>query len=180
MANSTRSLLPGFTATFEPYCSFVSTSSSRRPSCTSPQVPLVFTLVSTRRRSPTPAASSCISPRPLWTDSRRSDTNRKDSPSRFSRVLCSFSSTVLRMSSRRLPFSSRSASSWVVRVAVNWVRRCSKLVSRSFCASPAASVLVRCWVAKFSREVRISSRCSRPERTNTSRSSLRRASRSSR
>ena len=56
--------LPAMVSTFFAYCSGVSTCSSSISSCTSPQVPRVLTLVSTRFRSPTPIASCCISPRP--------------------------------------------------------------------------------------------------------------------
>ena len=85
MANSTRSALPSFVATFVPYCPGASTCSSSAPSCTSPHVPRVLTLVRTRLRSPTPDASACISPRPRCTCSRRSLTVRNDSPSRASK-----------------------------------------------------------------------------------------------
>jgi hypothetical protein len=75
------------------------TCSSSASSCTSPKTPRVFTLVSTRCRLPTPTASDCISPRPLCTCSSRSATCLKLSPRRVSSVVCSFSSTVLRISS---------------------------------------------------------------------------------
>ena len=55
----------GLTATLAAYWSGVSICSSRLPSWTSPQVPRVLTLVSTRLRSPMPLASDCISPKPL-------------------------------------------------------------------------------------------------------------------
>ena len=58
--------------------SAVSNCSSKADNWTSPQVPRVLTLVSTRLRSPTPAASVCISPRPRWTCSSRSLTSWKD------------------------------------------------------------------------------------------------------
>ncbi|MCY1544936.1 hypothetical protein D9M68_808500 [compost metagenome] len=99
MANSTTASLPGTGLTLLAYWSGVMLSSIRRASCTSPQVPRDFTLVSTRFRSPTPAASACISPSPLCTASRRSDTSLKDSPRRCSSVAWSFSSTVRRISS---------------------------------------------------------------------------------
>ena len=98
-ANSTRSSEPSRVLTLRSYCEEVSTSSSSAPSCTSPQVPRALTLVSTLLRSRTPPASSCISPRPFCTASRRSLTSLKDSPRRFSSVPCSFSSTVCRISS---------------------------------------------------------------------------------
>ena len=71
----------------------------------------VLTLASTRFRSPTPAASVCISPSPLCTCSRRSDTCLNDAPRRCSSVACSFSSTVARISSSFFAFSLRSTSS---------------------------------------------------------------------
>ncbi len=109
-AYSTRSLAPGCTATLAAYCSGVSMSSSNMPSCTSPQPPRDFTLVSTRFRSPTPVARDCISPRPLCTCSSRSLTSWKLSPRRFSSVPCSFSSTVARICSSLASFSLRSSS----------------------------------------------------------------------
>ena len=78
---------------------------SRFSSWTSPQAPRVVTFPRMRLRSPTPAARCCISPSPRCTCSRRSLTKRKDSPRRVSRVDCSFSSTVARISSRRFEFS---------------------------------------------------------------------------
>ena len=96
-ANSTRAPLPAIVSTFFAYCSGVSTCSSSISNCTSPQVPRVFTLVSTRFRSPTPSASCCISPRPWCTRSSRSDTCWNDALKRASSVACSFSSTVLRI-----------------------------------------------------------------------------------
>ena len=106
----------------------VSTCSSSMPSCTSPQVPRDFTLVSTRFRSPTPIASCCISPRPWCTFSSRSETSLNDSPRRCSSVACSFSSTVRRISSSRAPLSvcrSRIFASSVARTrpcAGRWIR----------------------------------------------------------
>ena len=47
---------------------------SRPASCTSPKMPRVLTLVSTRLSEPTSRARFCISPRPLCTCSRRSAT----------------------------------------------------------------------------------------------------------
>ena len=64
------------------------------PSWTSPKVPRVLTLLSTRLSEPTSLASFCISPMPRWTCSSRSATWRKLSPRRCSSVACSFSSTV--------------------------------------------------------------------------------------
>ena len=100
-ANSTRAPLPAMVSTFLAYCSGVSTCSSSISSCTSPQVPRVLTLVSTRFKSPTPSASCCISPSPWWTRSSRSDTCWNEAVRRVSKVACSFSSTVLRISSSR-------------------------------------------------------------------------------
>ena len=142
MANSTRSPLPGRVTTLAPYCSAVSTCSSSAASWTSPQVPRVLTLVSTFLRSPTPAASVCISPSPLCTSSRRSLTSRKESPSRCSSVACSFSSTVRRISSS-LP----ALSAWMAdrRASTDWrncSKRCSLLwVRRASCCAKASS----CW-----------------------------------
>ena len=99
MANSTRADEPGSVATFAAYCSGVKTCSSKPASCTSPNTPRVFTLVSTRFSEPTSRARFCISPRPLCTCSRRSATCLKLSPSRCSSVACSFSSTVARICS---------------------------------------------------------------------------------
>ena len=109
MANSTRSLLCSRVATFAANCSGARTCSSSVPSCTSPHVPRVLTLVSTFFRSPTPVASVCISPRPLCTCSSRSLTCLNDSPSRCSSVVCSFSSTVARIWSSLLAVSRCSA-----------------------------------------------------------------------
>ncbi len=65
MTKSTRSADPSLQIPLAENCSAVSTCSSRLPSCTSPQVPLVFTLLRTFFRSPTPLARLCISPRAL-------------------------------------------------------------------------------------------------------------------
>ncbi len=64
-ANSTRSELPGLVATFCSYCEGASTSERMAPSWASPKMPRVFTLERVFLRSPTPAASVCMSPRPL-------------------------------------------------------------------------------------------------------------------
>ena len=66
--------MPGIVSTFFPYCSGAKTCSSNAPSCTSPKVPRVLTLLSTRLSEPTSLASFCISPRPRWTCSSRSAT----------------------------------------------------------------------------------------------------------
>ena len=113
IANSTRSLLPGTVATLVAYCSGVNTCSSSAASCTSPKMPRVFTLVSTRFSEPTSRASPCISPRPLCTCSSRSATCLKLSPSRCSSVACSFSSTVARICSSFFSLPSCSAVSRV-------------------------------------------------------------------
>ena len=111
IANSTRSLLPGTVATLVAYCSGVNTCSSRPASCTSPKMPRVLTLVSTRLSEPTSRASACISPRPLCTCSSRSATCLKLSPRRCSSVACSFSSTVARICSSFFSLPSCSAAS---------------------------------------------------------------------
>jgi hypothetical protein len=99
MAKSTTFLLPGRVATCTAYWSGTNTCSSRLASCASPKMPRVLTLVSRCLRSPTPWASVCISPRPLCTCSSRSATCLKLSPRRACSVVCSFSSTVARISS---------------------------------------------------------------------------------
>ena len=124
-ANSTRAPLPGSVSTFFAYWSTVSTCSSSISSCTSPQVPRVFTLVSTRFRSPTPSASCCISPRPWWTFSSRSDTCWNEALKRVSSVACSFSSTVLRISSRRAPLSACKSRILFSKVARTSSMRCA-------------------------------------------------------
>ena len=109
-----------------------------------PSMPRVLTLVSTRFRSPTPAASVCISPRPLCTCSSRSDTCLNDSPRRCSSVACSFSSTVARICSSLAALSVRSASrrcSTVVRTASERAARWLQLRRPRGSLSPAA---VRC------------------------------------
>ena len=63
-ANSTLSLLPLLVATFFAYWPGVITCSSMFSSCHSATVPLVFTLLKMRLRSPTPDASDRISPNP--------------------------------------------------------------------------------------------------------------------
>ena len=146
MANSTRSALFGRVATFSAYCSAVSTCSSRLASCTSPQVPRVLTLVSTFLRSPTPAASVCISPRPRCTCSSRSETSLKDSPRRCSSVACSFSSTVLRISSSLAAFSVWMAPRRVSTVRRNCSTRASKLCVSRFRCWPKASNCCACSV----------------------------------
>lgn len=105
MANSTRSFDPGRTATLVSYWLGANTCSNSADSCTSPQTPRVLTLVNTFFRSPTPTARFCISPRPLYTCSRRSETVRNDSPRRLSSVALSFSSTVCRICSSFFSFS---------------------------------------------------------------------------
>ena len=97
--NSTASKLPFLVLTFVSYCSGVSISEMRLPSCASPHVPLVLMLLKTFFKSPTPTAIVCISPRPLWTSSSRSLTILNDSPNLFSIVDCNFSSTVWRIAS---------------------------------------------------------------------------------
>ena len=112
------------------------------PSCSSPQVPRVFTLVITRLRSPTLPASVCISPRPLCTCSSRSLTSLNDSPRRCSSVACSFSSTVRRISSSRAALSD-----WMVaRRSLSVPRSCSAWTWLD-CASPPSC----CWMS-FLRE----------------------------
>ena len=66
--------LPLFLHSFA-YWSGVSVCSNIFSSWYSPNTPRVFTLLSTRLRSPTPVASCCISPKPLCTASRRSLTS---------------------------------------------------------------------------------------------------------
>ena len=105
------------------------------PSWISPKMPRVFTLLKTFFRSPTPVASVCISPRPLYTLSNCSLTRLKDCCSFSSSVFCSFSSTVWRISSRRLPLSACMAA---IRVSIV-VRMFS-----SFCSLSSAPVFMRC------------------------------------
>jgi hypothetical protein len=77
-ANSTRKLLPGTVLHVRPRIAAASVLRQGAPRrCTSPHVPRVFTLPSTRFKSPTPTASDCISPSPRCTCSRRSDTRRR-------------------------------------------------------------------------------------------------------
>ncbi len=124
-AYSTFSRESGFVCTFVSYCPTVRISSSIAPSWTSPSVPRVFTFDRTFLRSPTPVARLRISPSPLWTASSCALTSLKDSPSRFSRVSCSFSSTVRRISSSLTSLLSRSWSS----LASSVPRSCSSLAS---------------------------------------------------
>ena len=134
-AYSTRSLLPFTVATFSAYCSGARICSRIAPSWISPKMPRVFTLLKTFFRSPTPVASVCISPRPLYTLSNCSLTRLKDCCSFSSSVFCSFSSTVWRISSRRLPLSACMAA---MRVSIV-VRMFS-----SFCSLSSAPVFMRC------------------------------------
>ena len=150
MANSTRSALPGTVATLVAYCSGVNTCSSSPASCTSPKMPRVLTLVSTRFSEPTSRASVCISPRPLCTCSSRSATCLKLSPRRCSSVACSFSSTVARICSSFFSLPSCNAPSRVSTalrtsprrrsLASDSVRSCSpRLSARRFNAASCAS-----------------------------------------
>jgi hypothetical protein len=123
MAKSTRCPLRGLVSICLANWSGVSTCSSKASSCTSPNTPRVFTLVSTRCRLPTPTASVCISPSPLCTCSSRSATCLKLSLRRVSSVLCSFSSTVLRISSSLAAFVCCSCASWDSMVARTSERR---------------------------------------------------------
>ena len=68
-------------------------------SCTSPIVPRIFTLLSTRFSPPTSCASVCISPKPFCTFPSCLLTSSNDCPMRSCRVFCNFSSTVARISS---------------------------------------------------------------------------------
>ena len=120
------------------------------PSCTSPQVPRVLTLVNTRLRSPTPVASCCISPSPRCTCSSRSDTSLNEESSRLERVLCSFSSTVSRIFSSLAALSSCSARSCCSRVARISAMRCSlRWVSSRSCAETCS--MKRCCCSAWNR-----------------------------
>ena len=93
-----------------------------------------MTFESTFFRSPTPAASVCISPRPLYTCSSRSLTILNDCPRRVSSVFSRRSSTVLRICSSFAALSSCIADSLFSTVermpesccsfcAMNWANR---------------------------------------------------------
>ena len=123
-------------STFAAYCCGVSTSASRAASWTSPHMPRVFTLASTRFRSPTPVASDCISPRPRCTCSRRSETVLNDAASRCSSVACSFSSTVARICSSLEVLSPRKASRRCSTVCRTASSRCSLAVVNTPSCSP--------------------------------------------
>ena len=96
-ANSTRPLYLGLVATLVSYIPGT-VWSKILPSCTSAQVPRLFTLVSTRFNpltlSVTPEDSFCISPRLLYTLSSCWDTVWNEAFSRVFKVPVSFSSTV--------------------------------------------------------------------------------------
>src|SRR5574343_177043 len=189
MAKSTRSPLPGRVATLAENWSAVSNCSSSAESWTSPQVPRVLTLVSTRFRSPTPAASVCISPKPRCTCSSRSLTSLNDSPRRCSSVACSFSSTVRRISSSLLALSAWIAVSRPSTVNLRRSKRSSrpsekrfssraKASSRSACKVPNwPTCVVTAWLnrladcARSSRSRKASSASSRRPRASSSRSS---------
>ncbi len=98
-ANSTRSFEPGLVAMFFSYCPGAKISERMASSCTSPKMPRVFTLPSTRLRSPTPAAMLCMSPNPRYTASSCSLTCLNEDESRSLSVRESFSSTVIRICS---------------------------------------------------------------------------------
>ncbi len=149
IAYSTRSWVSGRTAALTTYWRSASISDSSAPSCTSPQMPRDLTLVSTFFRSPTPVASERISPRPLYTCSRRSLTSEKLSPRRLLSVLCRFSSTVLRISSSFTLVSLR-----ISPIVLNSVSRMrssfkSLAVRRSLSTSDTwrrrSSWLIACW-----------------------------------
>ena len=131
-------LVPGIVSTFFAYCAGANTCSRSAPSCTSPKVPRVLTLLSTRLSEPTSLASFCISPMPRCTCSSRSATWRKLSPSRCSRVACSFSSTVARICSSFFSLSAWIASSRVSTAALTSVIRWS--LARTSACSCSASV----------------------------------------
>ena len=81
-------------ATFASYCAGASTCSSSAPSCTSPHVPRVLTLVSTFFRSPTPGRERLhLAEAPVHLLQPLAHL-RNDSPSRASSVPWSRSSTV--------------------------------------------------------------------------------------
>ena len=135
MANSTLSPLASLTFAFTSYCSGAIISPNIAPSCISPSMPLVFTFESTFERSPTPAASVCISPRPLYTCSSLSLTSAKERLSLSSSVFCSFSSTTWRISSSFLPLSSLMPVS---------CRSTPERICSMRCAFSSAKVLKRC------------------------------------
>ena len=134
-ANSTTFLLPGFVATFSSYCSGERISLSIAPSWISPKIPLVFTFESTFFKSPTPAATVCISPKPLYTCSRRSLTSLNDLSILSSRVFCSFSSTVCCIFSSCLLLSLRIISSRFSMVSRICKSRAALVSSRFFSRS---------------------------------------------
>ena len=134
------------------------------PSWISPKVPRVFTLVSTRFRSPTPVARLCISPSPRCTASSRSLTSLNDSPSRRSSVPCSFSSTVWRIwsSLRSLPSCSSFSwpvTPWSVSASASWLSP-KRLATSSRSSAAARRASSRPWRSS-SRLWRSSSRTSR-------------------
>ncbi len=112
------------------YCSGENICSSCWPTRNSPTPPRDLTLEKIFLRSPTPVASSFISPRPFWTSPRWVVTWPKDSVRRVWRVEWSFSSTVWRISSslavllvlsfsRRSSTAARSLSWWVLLVPMS-------------------------------------------------------------
>ena len=116
MAKSTTFLLPGRVATWAAYWSPTNTCSSSEANCASPKMPRVLTLLSRCFKSPTPWARVCISPRPLCTCSSWSATCLKPAPRRACNVVCSFSSTVARISSSLAALVVCSWASWASKV----------------------------------------------------------------
>ena len=160
-AYSTRLALPGMVATFSAYWPGARISRRMPPSCTSPRMPRVLTPDSTRLSPPTSAASVCISPRPLYTCSSCWLTARKESEMRFCSVVCSFSSTVPRISSSLRLLSVRMVSSPCARAARRPSMRAALESSRPLRRrSSSASCAVTASLAAFWRAAPVRSMAS--------------------
>ena len=126
MANSTNSVPLFFVLTLASYCSGLIICSKSAPSWTSPNVPLIFTLLNTFFSPPTSWARDFISPSPFCTFSSCERTISNDWPIRSLSVFCNFSSTIKRISSRRFSVDFSNASCW--RAIMSNFCRCSSPV----------------------------------------------------
>ena len=165
IANSTNSVAFLRVFTLASYCSGLSICSNRAANWISPNVPLVFTFPNTFFNPPTSSAKFFISPNPFCTFSNWDRTSSKDCPIRSFNVFCSFSSTMIRISSNRFSVDFTRMSCWRF-IASNFSRCISLLVIKLRC-----NVVCICWVERLNAWFS-SVRSSRMLRPNSSRFSF--------
>ena len=137
IANSTNSVPLFFVLTLASYCSGLIICSSNAPNCTSPNVPRIFTLLSTFFSPPTSWARDFISPRPFCTFSSCERTISNDCPIRSFNVFCNFSSTIRRISSKRFSVDLISVSCW-------------RAIVSNFCRCNSPVVIIFLWRTSWS------------------------------